>query len=136
MNFAIIDTNVYIDYWEKNLHHKELLDLSNQFIVRNSSVVLSELIRGARTKEAVKVVEELKRKCSSIIPNEEDWWTAGKAIKAFGDKNGWNKEKRRDFQNDALIGLSAKRYGAWVITSNRKDFDLLKGQFQINTIYL
>jgi predicted nucleic acid-binding protein len=42
-----------------------------------------------------------------------------------GDREHWDKAKRRDFQNDALIALTARRNGATVVTRNRRDFDLL-----------
>jgi predicted nucleic acid-binding protein len=36
-----------------------------------------------------------------------------------------DRSKRRDFQNDALIALTARRHGATVVTANRHDFELL-----------
>jgi hypothetical protein len=37
----------------------------------------------------------------------------------------WDIGKRRDFQNDVLIALTARRQGAIVVTRNQADFELL-----------
>jgi len=46
-------------------------------------------------------------------------------IRRIGDAQSVDTSKRRDFQNDALIALTARRHGATVVTANRTDFDLL-----------
>jgi len=58
-------------------------------------------------------------------PTATDWWQAGQLIRAIGDARGWDPSKRRDFQNDALIALTARRHGATVVTANPRDFELL-----------
>ncbi|MEW6587279.1 MAG: hypothetical protein AB1442_16930 [Nitrospirota bacterium] len=44
----------------------------------------------------------------------------------YKDK-GFSPEKLRDLHFDVLIALTARNYGATVITSNKADFELLKG---------
>jgi predicted nucleic acid-binding protein len=124
--FAILDTSVYIDHWEHSGHGEALADVRRRFVVRQSAVVLSELRRGARTKSAIRLVEAL-RKVSTVIwePSVEDWWRAGQLIRAIGDAHDWETTKRREFQNDALIALTAVRHGATVVTTNAQDFELL-----------
>jgi predicted nucleic acid-binding protein len=124
--FAILDTSVYIDHWERSRYSEVLAAVRRRFVVRQSAVVLSELRRGARTKSAVRLVEAL-RDVSTVIwePNAEDWWRAGKLIRAIGDAKHWETTKRRAFQNDALIALTAVRHGATVVTTNADDFELL-----------
>jgi predicted nucleic acid-binding protein len=58
-------------------------------------------------------------------PQSSDWWEAGKLIRELGDARDWDRSKRRDFQNDALIALTARRHGATVVTANRAEFELL-----------
>jgi predicted nucleic acid-binding protein len=58
-------------------------------------------------------------------PNEVDWWEAGVLVAKVGARRGWEASKRRDFQNDVLIALTARRYGAAVVTSNRADFEII-----------
>jgi hypothetical protein len=84
--FAILDTGVYIDHWERSRDSEVLATVRRRFVVRQSAVVLSELRRGARTKSAMRLVDAL-RKVSTVIwePSVEDWWRAGRLIRAIGD---------------------------------------------------
>lgn len=126
MGWAILDTSVYIGHWERGLYDTPLAAIRRAFIVRHSAVVLSELRRGARTRDAQRFVEGLYG--LAVIqwePTSTDWWEAGRLIRDIGDQQGWDRGKRRDFQNDALISLTARRHGATVVTANGKDFDLL-----------
>jgi predicted nucleic acid-binding protein len=130
---AILDTSVYIDHWEHGLHQTELEAVRRMYIVRHSSVVLSELRRGARTRKAQRLIESLQRMAVvTWAPSALDWWEAGRLIRTIGDENSWDTVKRREFQNDALIGLTARRYGATVVTSNHGDFDLLGSEIGID----
>ena len=58
-------------------------------------------------------------------PLAADWWETGRLLQTIGDAHGWETSKRRDFQNDALIALTARRHGAVVVTGNQSDFELL-----------
>ena len=102
--WAVIDTSVYTGHWERGLYAERLDEVRKAFVVRHSAVVLSELRRGARTP---------------------DWWEAGRIIQAVSDAQDWDGNKRRDFQNDALIALTARGHGATVVTANRQDFGIL-----------
>jgi predicted nucleic acid-binding protein len=127
MAFAIFDTGVYIDHWERGLHAEALQTFTRQFVVRHSAVVLSELRRGARTAGARRLVDSLRRVAAEVWePTADDWWAAGEIIRTIGDAQGWETAKRRGFQNDALIALTARRHGASVVTTNTKDFELLE----------
>lgn len=126
MRWAVIDTGVYIGHWERGLHQEALQTVRRGFIVRHSAVVLSELRRGARTKEAEQLVEALYGVAHvRWEPSTSDWWEAGKLVRDIGDARRWESSKRREFQNDALIALTARRHGATVVTDNRVDFELL-----------
>ena len=132
MAFAILDTNVYIDYWERGAHLGELELLRKSFLVRHSAVVLSELRRGAHTATARRTVESLRRLAGvTWAPTDADWWRAGELVAKVGAARGWEVGKKRDFQNDALIGLTAVRHGATLITSNRADFELLANEIPL-----
>jgi predicted nucleic acid-binding protein len=135
VSFAILDTNVYIDHWERGAHVADLSSVQKAFIVRHSAVVLSELRRGAHTPAARKTVETLRRLASVVwAPTAEDWWRAGEVVAKFGHRHGWETAKRRDFQNDALIGLTARRHGAVVVTSNKVDFEMLADELSIRIL--
>jgi predicted nucleic acid-binding protein len=124
--WAVIDTSVYIGHWERGLYADNLADVRKAFVVRHSAVVLSELRRGARTRHAGKVIARLHDLAPEIWePTAKDWWETGRIIRMAGDARDWNRSKRRDFQNDALIALTARAHGATVVTANREDFEIL-----------
>jgi predicted nucleic acid-binding protein len=96
------------------------------FVIRHSAVVLSKLRRGARTRDAESTVARLHELAPTIWgPGADDWWEAGRLIRTLGDAHDWDRNKRRAFQNDALIALTARAHGATVVTANRADFELL-----------
>jgi predicted nucleic acid-binding protein len=137
MRWAIIDTSVYIAHWERGLYEDEMAGVRQAFVVRHSAVVLSELRRGARTREARKLVATLFRLATvQWAPSAADWWRAATLIQEIGDAQGWDRSKRRDFQNDVLIALTARRHGATVVTSDRRDFGLLARTLRISTFLL
>jgi len=136
MRRAILDTSIYIGHWEAGRYDVLLADVRQAFIVRHSAVVLSELRRGARTRQAQRQVDHLFRIARVVWePTAADWWEAGKLVRQVGDREGWEIGKRREFQNDALIALTARRYGATIVTSNHDDFALLKPRVKIGVMY-
>jgi predicted nucleic acid-binding protein len=133
--WAILDTNVYIGHWEGAHYEDALTEIRRAFIIRHSAVVLSELRRGARTLEAAKLVEQLLTRAPVVwSPQSSDWWEAGRLIRELGDEHGWDRSKRRDFQNDALIALTARRHGATVVTANRVEFELLSEEMGVSLL--
>ncbi len=137
MAWAIFDSNVYIGHWERGLYEEVLADIEKAYIVRHSAVVLSELRRGARTRKAELLVEMLfKQAHIQWEPTRQHWWEAGEVIRKVGDTHTWDKNKRRAFQNDTLIALTARSYGATVVTSNREDFHLLAREVGVSVLFL
>jgi predicted nucleic acid-binding protein len=133
MAFAILDTDVYIGHWERGLFQQTLENLRRAYIVRHSAVVLSELRRGARTREAQRLVAELYELATlHWEPSAADWWQAGRLVRIIGDQQDWDANKRREFQNDALIALTARRHGATIVTANRSDYELLRRELRIS----
>jgi predicted nucleic acid-binding protein len=137
VRWAILDTSIYIGHWEQGAFEHPLEAIRRTFIIRHSAVVLSELRRGARTSEARRIVEALFRLARVCWePNPRDWWEAGRLIRTIGDAGGWGAAKRRDFQTDALIALTARRHGATVVTSKRRDFELLAREVGVGVLTL
>jgi len=133
--FAIIDTSVYVNHWQGILDEQSLTGVRARFVVRQFSVVLSELRRGARTRESRRLVEDLRRLTTVLwTPTATDWWQAGVIIQKLGDANNWDRRKRQEFQNDALIALSARRYGATIVTANRADFEILAKELAVRVL--
>ena len=137
MRFAILDTNIYIDHWERGYYGEALETVRQAYIVRQSAVVLSELRRGAHTPDAEQLVSNPSRIAPTRWePTAEDWWQAGGIIRKIGDKKGWETGKRRDFQNDALIALTARRHGATVVTADVADFELLTRELRVSVLFV
>jgi predicted nucleic acid-binding protein len=135
--WAILDANAYVDRWNGVLPASRFEEVGQTFIIRYSSVVLSELRRGAQTPAARRVVEALFRLAKvQWAPLADDWWNAGRIIERVARAHSWDRNRRRDFQNDALIALTARRYGATVVTSNREDFELLRREVRISVLLL
>lgn len=135
MAWAILDTSVYIDHWEQGLHAETLSAVRRAFIVRHSSVVLAELRRGAHTQKAQQLVRSLRRLARvHWEPTAKDWWEAGQVIRKIGNARTWDRHKRQEFQNDALIALTARRHGATVVTTNREDFHALARELRISVL--
>ena len=135
MAMALLDTSIYIDHWERGLYQETLETLRQAYIIRHSAVVLSELRRGARGREAERLVTNLFELASvRWEPSVTDWWEAGRLVRNIGDKEDWDINKRRDFQNDALIALTARRHGATVVTANSSDFELLLSELRISIL--
>ena len=138
MAFTILDTGVYIDHWEDSeLHAEQIRQITQNSVVRHSAVVLSELRRGARSRAARRLVDSLQRIATVVWePSSSDWWRAGQLIRTIGDAQDWETSKRREFQNDALIALTALRHGARLVTTNRTDFSLLARALRVNVVFL
>lgn len=137
MRGAVLDTNVYIDFWERGLHAHAVQTIHAAFVVRHAAVVLSELRRGARTQQARRTVEALYRLATEVWePSAGDWWEAGKLVRELGDQQSWDIHKRREFQNDALLGLTVRRRGALLVTANRTDFRLIERRLGVRVQYL
>jgi predicted nucleic acid-binding protein len=135
MAWAIHDTNIYLGHWERGLYERELALVRTKFIIGHSAVVLSELRRGAKTPKAQAVLERLYELAHlQWAPDSNDWWHAGLLVREIGDEQNWDRVKRRDFQNDALIGLTARSHGATVVTANRNDFELLAEKLDLRVI--
>jgi predicted nucleic acid-binding protein len=125
--FVILDSSIYIGLWEQGRHSDSLDRVLRRFLIRHSSVVLSELRRGARTTPARRIVTALHRLAKKPWePLADDWWQAGKLVRVIGDAEHWDINRRRGFQNDALIALTARRYGAFVWTDNIDAFTRLQ----------
>lgn len=135
MALAILDTSVYIDHWERALYQDTLENLRRAYIIRHSAVVLSELRRGARGRDAELMVASLFELATvRWEPSVADWWEAGRLVRNIGDKQEWDIHKRRDFQNDALIALTARRHDATIVTANNSDFELLRSAIRISIL--
>jgi predicted nucleic acid-binding protein len=122
--FVVFDTSVIVDQIRGNRHKDRLQTVSGG--VRNSSVVLAELWRGASSTVDRKSLETLERTHPTLTPTAKNWIESGQILQEMRADKGFEPHKLRDLHFDVLIALTARTHGARLITSNRNDFELIR----------
>lgn len=126
----VFDTSVFIDHLRTNKFREHFLHLNG--LVRNSSVVLSELLRGATKAEEIEFVSALARNHPVYTPTEKNWLESGEILTRVNKDKGFSAAKLRDLHFDVLIALTARSNGATVVTSNRSDYELIRAYRDFN----
>ena len=122
-NVLIIDTSVFIDHLRTGCHERRIGSLTG--LIRTSSVVLAELWRGATKPAEREFLQVLEQNHPLLTPTEKNWLESGRILgQIYADKGG-TYDKLRDLHFDVLIALTARSYGAVLITSDRSDFELI-----------
>ena len=122
-DIAIIDTSIFVGYLRSGLHQDLIGSLPG--MVRNSAVVLAELWRGCQTIAERRFLEQLEANYPVWTPTKRNWLESGQIIGWIRQAHGFLAPKLRDLHFDVLIALTARSYGARVVTSNRDDFELI-----------
>jgi len=123
-DLIILDTSVLIDDLRTGRHQQRIANLSG--LVRNSSVVLAELWRGASKVAEREFLRELARNHPILTPTEGNWLESGQILGKMRAEQGYTSDKLRDLHFDVLIALTARSHGARLITSNRSDFEAIR----------
>ena len=126
----VFDTSVFIDHLRVNKFGERLENLHG--LIRNSSVVLSELLRGATKKEEREFVSYIAGNHPVFTPTEKNWIESGEILSSINSDKGFSPAKLRDLHFDILIALTARSNGATVITSNTADFELIRSYKDFN----
>ena len=131
-------TSIDAGHWEHDLYGDDLRAVQGAFILRHCAVVLSELRRGLprSLREQKEPILRVALPRDSRHSLAADWWTAGRLVRKLGDARRWDRSKRRDFHNDALIAPTGRRHGATVVTANRGDFAPLAAASRISVLLL
>jgi predicted nucleic acid-binding protein len=122
--FVLFDSSVLIDQMRTNRHLDRILGVNG--LVRNSSVVLAELWRGASSAVDRQMVLALEKNHPILTPTEKNWLESGRILAKIYAENGYEPKKLRELHFDVLIALTARSHGARLITSNRVDFELIR----------
>lgn len=130
--FALLDTAIYIENFRSGRFTFRLLQ--SPFIIRCSSVVLHELLRGARTATERKFVFELSRRCRVLTPTEQQWLKAAEILHRLGRRQHYEATKLRELAFEVLIALSARSIGASVITTNHADFHAIQRELSFHLL--
>ena len=124
-NLAIFDTSIFIDHLRTGCHQQRIESLTG--LIRTSSVVLAELWRGATEPAEREFLRALEKNHRILTPTENNWLESGRLLGQMYADKGFTPDKLRDLHFDVLIALTARTYGACLITSNRADFELIRG---------
>jgi predicted nucleic acid-binding protein len=124
-NIVIFDTSVFVDHLRTGCHQERIEFMSG--LIRTSSVVLAELWRGAVKPAERLFLKELQRIHPTLTPTEENWLESGQILGKIRADKGFLPNKLRDLHFDVLIALTARSHGGRLITSNRDDFELIRG---------
>jgi predicted nucleic acid-binding protein len=126
---VIFDTSVLVDEARTGRHRKRIESVEG--VVRLSSVVLAELLRGVTAPAEHKFLRGLARDHPVLTPTQKNWLESGEILARMRADHGFEPHKLRDLHFDVLIALTARSHGTRLITTNRKDFELINCYRQI-----
>jgi predicted nucleic acid-binding protein len=121
--FVIFDSSVIIHDLRTAGHHQRIQSVMG--IIRNSSVVLAELWRGASKPLERAFLKELEKNHPILTPTQGNWLDSGQILARIRIDTGFAPEKLRDLHFDLLIALTARSHGARLVTTDRTDFQLI-----------
>ncbi len=126
----IFDTSFYIRSL-RNRDDSVLSKLSSQSArIYLSSVVLEELYVGASDSKSIRALSDLEASFARvnrlIVPNRSDWTSTGLLLNKIGRKYGYERVGKQRLTNDTLLVMSAARWDCSVLTSNARDFGLIR----------
>ncbi|MBZ5522059.1 MAG: type II toxin-antitoxin system VapC family toxin [Acidobacteriia bacterium] len=122
-NLIIFDTSVFIDHLRTGCHQQRIESVNG--LVRTSSVVLAELWRGATKPVEREFLRRLEKNHPVLVPTAKNWLESGHILGKIYEDRGFSPVKLRDLHFDVLIALTARSYGARLVTSNRTDFEMI-----------
>lgn len=122
-DIVIFDTSILVDEVRMGRHHRRIALVDG--LIRNSSVVLAELLRGVIGPAEHKFLGALARNHPILTPTQDNWLNSGQILAAVRADHGFQPHKLRDLHFDVLIALTARSHGARLITTNRTDFELI-----------
>jgi predicted nucleic acid-binding protein len=125
----VFDTSVIIDDLRTLRHRERIQSLIG--VIQTSSVVLAELWRGAANPSDREFLRALARSHPIQTPTQKNWLESGEILAKIRADQGFEPHKLRDLHFDVLIALTARSHGARLITTNRKDFEMIGRYRQI-----
>lgn len=128
-DLVIFDTSVLVDELRTGRHRRKIESVVG--LVRLSSVVLAELWRGVGWPAERDFLRSLSRNHPILTPTEKNWVESGEVLACIRADHGFTPAKLRDLHFDVLIALTARSYGARLLTTNRKDFELINSYREI-----
>lgn len=124
-DLVIFDSSIIVDDLRTARHRQRILSIEG--LIRNSSVVLAELWRGAVKPSERYFLRALGKNHPILTPTEKNWLESGEILARIRADHGFSPEKLRNLHFDVLIALTARSCGARLITCDRADFELVHG---------
>ncbi len=124
MSSVVYDSSVLIHLIRTGSNFEQVY--GRESIVRNCSVVLAELWRGATSRTDHEFVLWMQGNFPILTPTEKNWIESGQILAKIQVDYGFEIRKLRDLHFDVLIVLTTRAHGARLITSNRTDFELIQ----------
>jgi predicted nucleic acid-binding protein len=122
-DLVIFDTSIFIDDLRTGRHRQKIQSITG--LIRTSSVVLAELWRGATRPAEHRFLHALARNHPILTPSERNWLESGQLLGKIRADHGFLPAKLRDLHFDVLIALTARSWGARLITSDRADYQII-----------
>ena len=120
VELAVIDTSIYIENFRTGRFTQRITE--SPFLFRGISVVIHELLRGARRPEEREFTLDLAANLRLHTPTERIWLDSGDIVTRIAIAKGYERRKIQELSFDVLIALTARSIGATVITLNGQDF--------------
>jgi predicted nucleic acid-binding protein len=119
----VFDTSIIVEDLRTGRHQRRIETMSG--LIRTAAVVLAELWRGATKPAEREVLRTLGKNHPILTPTEKNWLESGQILGKMYNDRGFDGDKLRDLHFDVLVALTARSYGARLITSNRRDFEMI-----------
>jgi predicted nucleic acid-binding protein len=124
MQKLVVDTNVYIDYFNDGQHEDILTQ--PRTVKYMSTVVLMELLAGVSSPQERRLLLDLeadfRKKRRILTPSAAVFADAGEVLRRLRLERGFRLSASNTIVNDVLIALSARSIGAAVATQNERDY--------------
>ena len=124
MRRLVIDTNIYIDWFNAGLHEDVLFQ--RDAVKHLSSVVLMELRAGAFSSSDRRLVQRVETAFAKarriLVPSRGVFVDAGDTLRRLQEVYGFRLRTSHSIVNDVLIALSARSIGATVVTQNERHY--------------
>jgi predicted nucleic acid-binding protein len=124
MRRVVIDTNIYIDWFNAGRHDDILFQ--GDAVKHLSAIVLMELRAGAFSASDRRLVRRVEAAFETagriLVPSRAVFVDAGDALRRLQAEQGFHLATSHSIVNDVLIALSARSIGATVVTQNESHY--------------
>ena len=101
----LFDTSIFVDQLRTDRHRERIASVSGR--IRHSSVVLAELLRGAKKQAERDFVETLGKHSPLLTPSEKNWLESGRLLTRMNPKRAHCHVGRN--KNDGMVGSTVSR---------------------------